>query len=95
MSALKLMSPTGVAHMINYMHNDCTLMGAFINDPMLDPPKPCVLLSWIYQSAHPLFQSSSSHARYGAIQVLRNADGGGGVKFFGKKALRRCKIQRY
>ena len=28
----------------------------------------------------------------GAIQVLRNADGGGGVTFFRKKALRRCKV---
>ena len=31
----------------------------------------------------------------GAIQVLRNADGGGGVRFSGKKALRRCKVQCY
>ena len=27
--------------------------------------------------------------------MSRNADGGGGVKFSGKKALRRCKVQRY
>ena len=33
----------------------------------------------------------------GAIQVLRNADGGGGggVQFSVKKTLRRCKVQRY
>ena len=32
----------------------------------------------------------------GAIQVLRNADrGGGGCQLFQKKALRRCKVQRY
>ena len=31
----------------------------------------------------------------GAMQVLRNADGGGGVKFSGGKALRRCNVQRY
>ena len=31
----------------------------------------------------------------GAIQVLRNADGGGGCHIFWKKALRRCKVQRY
>ena len=27
--------------------------------------------------------------------MLRNADGGGGCKIFQKKALRRCKDQRY
>ena len=32
---------------------------------------------------------------YGAIQVLRNADGGGGGQFFRGKALRRCKVQCY
>ena len=32
----------------------------------------------------------------GAIQVLRNTDGGGGgCQIFPKKALRRCKVQRY
>ena len=31
----------------------------------------------------------------GAIQVLRNADGGGGFKIFQKKALPRCKVQCY
>ena len=32
----------------------------------------------------------------GAIQVLRNADGGGGVyQIFQKKPLQRCKVQRY
>ena len=32
----------------------------------------------------------------GAIQVLRNADGGGGRgQIFRKKALRRCKVQCY
>ena len=31
----------------------------------------------------------------GAIQVLRNADGGGGCQFFWGKALRRCKVQCY
>ena len=31
----------------------------------------------------------------GAIQVLRNADGGGGCPIFQKKTLRRCKLQRY
>ena len=31
----------------------------------------------------------------GAIQVLRNADGGGGCQIFRKKVLRRCKVQRY
>ena len=31
----------------------------------------------------------------GAIQVLRNADGVGGVRFSGKKVLRRCKVQCY
>ena len=31
----------------------------------------------------------------GAIQVLRNADGGGGCQIFWKKALRRCKVQHY
>ena len=30
---------------------------------------------------------------YGAIQVLRNADGVGGCQIFRKKALRRCKVQ--
>ena len=32
---------------------------------------------------------------YGAIQVLRNADGGGGVPNFPGKALGRCKVLRY
>ena len=33
---------------------------------------------------------------YGAIQVLRNADGGGEVcQIFREKALQRCKVQRY
>ena len=31
----------------------------------------------------------------GAIQVLRNADGGGGCPVFWKKALRRCNVQCY
>ena len=31
----------------------------------------------------------------GAIQVLRNAYGGGGFQIFRKKALRRCKVQCY
>ena len=31
----------------------------------------------------------------GAMQVLRNADGGGGCQIFGEKALRRCKVQCY
>ena len=31
----------------------------------------------------------------GAIQVLRNADGGGGCQIFREKALRRCKVQCY
>ena len=31
----------------------------------------------------------------GAIQVLRNADGGGVCQIFRKKALRRCKVQCY
>ena len=31
----------------------------------------------------------------GAIQVLRNADGGGGCLIFWKKALRRCNVQCY
>ena len=31
----------------------------------------------------------------GAIQVLRNADGGGGCPIFRKKALRRCNVQCY
>ena len=31
----------------------------------------------------------------GAIQVLRNADGGGGGLIFWKKALRRCNVQCY
>ena len=34
--------------------------------------------------------------RLGAIQVLRNADGGGGgVLFSGEKTLRRCNVQCY
>ena len=33
--------------------------------------------------------------RYGVIQVLRNADGGGGCPIFWKKALRRCNVQCY
>ena len=33
--------------------------------------------------------------KIGAIQVLRNADGGGGCQIFQKKALRRCKVQCY
>ena len=33
--------------------------------------------------------------RIGAIQVLRNAEGGGGGHIFQKKVLRRCKVQRY
>ena len=36
-----------------------------------------------------------SYARLGAIQVLRNADVGGVCQIFRKKALRRCKDQRY
>ena len=28
----------------------------------------------------------------GVIQVLRNADGGGGVRIFRKKGLRKCKV---
>ena len=32
---------------------------------------------------------------YGAIQVLRNADGVGGCQIFRKKALRRCNVQCY
>ena len=35
------------------------------------------------------------HGVLGAIQVLRNADGGGGCQVFRKIALRRCNIQRY
>ena len=31
----------------------------------------------------------------GPIQVLRNADGGGGCLIFWKKALRRCNVQCY
>ena len=31
----------------------------------------------------------------GAIQVLRNVDGGGGCPIFWKKALRRCNVQCY
>ena len=31
----------------------------------------------------------------GAIQVLRNADGGGGCQILRKKALRRCNVQCY
>ena len=31
----------------------------------------------------------------GAIQVLRNADGGGGVSTFPEKTLCRCKVQCY
>ena len=31
----------------------------------------------------------------GAIQVLRNADGGGGCQIFREKELRRCKVQCY
>ena len=31
----------------------------------------------------------------GAIQVLRNADGGGGCQILWKKALLRCKVQCY
>ena len=31
----------------------------------------------------------------GAIQVLRNTDGGGGCLIFWKKALRRCNVQCY
>ena len=27
--------------------------------------------------------------------MIRNADGGGSVTFTGKKALRKCKVQRY
>ena len=32
---------------------------------------------------------------FGAIQVLRNAVGGGGCQLSWKKALRRCTVQRY
>ena len=35
------------------------------------------------------------HVMFGAIQVLRNADGGGGCLIFWKKALRRCNVQCY
>ena len=43
-----------------------------------------------------LWQSSKPNKEYfGAIQVLRNADGGGGGLIFWKKALRRCNVQRY
>ena len=31
----------------------------------------------------------------GDIQVLRNADGGGGGSYFPEKALRRCNVQCY
>ena len=31
----------------------------------------------------------------GAIQLLRNADGGGGCQIFLEKVLRRCKVQCY
>ena len=31
----------------------------------------------------------------GAIQLLRNAMGGGGCQLSQKNALRRCKVQRY
>ena len=34
-------------------------------------------------------------AHLGAIQVLHNADGGGGCQIFRKKTVRRCKVQRY
>ena len=36
----------------------------------------------------------TSHS-LGVLQVLRNADGGGGCQILRKKALRRCKVQRY
>ena len=35
------------------------------------------------------------HDILGAIQVLRNADGGGGVSDFLEKALRRCNVYCY
>ena len=40
---------------------------------------------------------SSTHidSNQRGIQVLRNADGGGGCLIFWKKALRRCNIQCY
>ena len=38
---------------------------------------------------------SHKKTHLGAIQVLRNADGGGGCLIFWKKALRRCNVQCY
>ena len=42
-----------------------------------------------------VFLVISWHGQYGAIQVLRNTDGGGGCLIFWKKALRRCNVQCY
>ena len=40
-------------------------------------------------------QCSAVHWDIGAIQVLRNAVGGGRVSDFPEKALRTCTVQRY
>ena len=43
-----------------------------------------------------LFMDNKIHNTcMGAIQVLRNADGGGGCHIFWKKVLRRCNVQCY
>ena len=58
-------------------------------------------LCQIMSSCHKLFTvfmtASMVVVSLGTIQVLRNADGGGGggVSDFLKKALRRCKVQCY
>ena len=42
------------------------------------------------------FTLSCAYLTKGTIQVLRNADGGGGgCMIFGEKALRRCNVQCY
>ena len=45
--------------------------------------------------ALPESRTELEEPEYGAIQVLRNADGGGECQIFQEKALRRFRVQRY
>ena len=54
-----------------------------------------LLKEMISQQQQPVHTGNIMHPMLGAIQVLRNADGGGGCQIFWEKALRRCKVQCY
>ena len=55
------------------------------------------LLLWqVSDWLNPLSLGTMSASAYiGAVQVVRNADGGGGCLIFWGKALRRCNVQCY